>query len=142
MESNDAARAMFDTLLENCFSTFRDCMSFYTARVKLGRAAKSPPMSGLPESGRLADIGTNHILISVITAHSRNETLWNNVASRHPSGFAPENLTTLAHFSVSSAMSLLKSEGEPANTVPPRSAIRALIRATVRATLISLLTCQ
>jgi len=72
MESNDAARAMFDTLLENCFSTFRDCMSFYTARVKLGRAAKSPPMSGLPESGRLADIGTNHIPISVITAHSLN----------------------------------------------------------------------
>jgi len=54
------------------FSTFRDCMSFYTARVKLGRAAKSPPMSGLPESGRLADIGTNHIPISVITAHSLN----------------------------------------------------------------------
>src|SRR5215472_14426798 len=33
--------------------------------------------------------------------------------SRHPCGFAPENLTSLAHFSVSSAMSLLKSEGEP-----------------------------
>src|SRR5262245_4186099 len=73
------------------------------------------------------------------TRHSPNGTLWNNVASRHPSGFAPENLTTLAHFSVSSAMSLLKSEGEPANTVPPRSAIRALIRGSVRATLICLL---
>src|SRR5262252_6780671 len=65
--------------------------------------------------------------------------LWNMSRSRHPSGFAPENLTTLAHFSVSSAMSLLKSGGEPANTVPPRSAIRALIRGSVRATLISLL---
>src|SRR5262245_20700252 len=72
-------------------------------------------------------------------AFSRNETLWNNVASRHPSGFAPENLITLAHFSVSSAMSLPKSAGEPANTVPPRSAIRALIRGSVRATLICLL---
>src|SRR5262249_19507120 len=47
--------------------------------------------------------------------------LWNMSRSRHPSGFAPENLITLAHFSVSSTMSLLKSEGEPANTVPPRS---------------------
>src|SRR4029077_15005763 len=65
--------------------------------------------------------------------------LWNMSRSRHPSGFAPENLTTLAHFSVSSAMSLLKSEGEPAKTVPPRSAIRALIRGSVRATLICLL---
>src|SRR5262249_21913476 len=65
--------------------------------------------------------------------------LWNMSRSRHPSGFAPENLTTLAHCSVSSAMSLLKSEVEPANTVPPRSAIRALIRGSVRATLISLL---
>ena len=34
---------------------------------------------------------------------------------------------TLAHFSVSSAMSLPKSAGEPASTVPPRSASRALI---------------
>src|SRR5262245_24296748 len=65
--------------------------------------------------------------------------LWNMSSRLDHSGFAPENLITLAHFSVSSTMSLLKSEGEPANTVPPRSAIRALIRGSVRATLISLL---
>ena len=35
-------------------------------------------------------------------------------------------LITLPHFSVSSAMSLPKSAGEPASTVPPRSASRAL----------------
>jgi hypothetical protein len=40
------------------------------------------------------------------------------------SGFAPENLTTLAHFSVSSAMSFPKSAGQPGSTVPPRSARR------------------
>ena len=45
---------------------------------------------------------------------------------------APENLTTLAHFSVSSAISLLKSAGEPASTVPPRSASFALNLASVR----------
>ena len=46
---------------------------------------------------------------------------------------------TLAHFSVSSAMSLPKSAGEPASTVPPRSASRALILGSARAALISLL---
>ena len=80
MESNDAARAMFDTLLENCFSTFRDCMSFYTARVKLGRAAKSPPMSGLPESGRLADIGRLSQSCSNLGDHRAfaERDLWNS----------------------------------------------------------------
>ena len=33
IESNRAARAMCDTLLENCIFYFRGCMSFYTARV-------------------------------------------------------------------------------------------------------------
>lgn len=33
MESNDAARAMFDSLLENRFSTFRRCYEFFTGRV-------------------------------------------------------------------------------------------------------------
>src|SRR5262245_31328349 len=41
---------------------------------------------------------------------------------RHQSSFAPENLTTLPHFSVSSAMSLPKSVGKPGSTVPPKSA--------------------
>src|SRR5262245_55105834 len=46
---------------------------------------------------------------------------------------------TLAHFSVSSAISLPKSAGEPAITVPPRSASRALSWGSARAALISLL---
>ena len=45
----------------------------------------------------------------------------------------------LAHFSVSSAMSFLKSAGEPASTSAPRSAIRAFILGSARAALISLL---
>ena len=51
----------------------------------------------------------------------------------------PANLITLPHFSVSSAMSLPKSAGEPASTVPPRSASRAFILGSARPALISLL---
>src|SRR5262249_56726989 len=69
--------------------------------------------------------------------HSQNETLWN--VRRHQSALAPENLTTLLHFSVSSAISLPKSAGEPASTVPPRSASRAFMLGSARAALISLL---
>jgi Thiamine pyrophosphate enzyme, N-terminal TPP binding domain len=43
------------------------------------------------------------------------------------SSFAPENFTTFAHFSVSSAMNLPKSAGELANAVEPKSAMRAFI---------------
>jgi hypothetical protein len=38
---------------------------------------------------------------------------------------APENLTTFAHFSVSSAMSCPNAAGEPGSRVPPRSPNRA-----------------
>src|SRR6516165_8392729 len=55
------------------------------------------------------------------------------------SGLSPANFTTLAHFSVSSAMNFPKSAGEPGNAVPPRSARRALNLGSVRAALISLL---
>ena len=44
---------------------------------------------------------------------------------------------TLPHFSVSSAMSLLKSAGEPASTRLPRSASCALIFRSASAVLIS-----
>src|SRR5262249_33961852 len=44
---------------------------------------------------------------------------------------------TLPHFSVSSAMSLLKSAGEPASAELPKSASRALILGSARPALIS-----
>src|SRR5262249_41617608 len=47
--------------------------------------------------------------------------------------------STLPHFSVSSAMNLPKSAGEPANTVPPSSARRLLSAGSERPALISLL---
>ena len=51
--------------------------------------------------------------------------LWNIGRRNTQSGFAPENFTIFADFSVSSAISLRKSVGEPANTAPPRSVIWA-----------------
>src|SRR5215472_6461968 len=57
----------------------------------------------------------------------------------HQSALAPENFTTLPHFSVSSAMSFPKSAGEPKNGVPPRSANLAFILGSARPALISLL---
>src|SRR5262249_54636710 len=61
--------------------------------------------------------------------------LWN--VRLHQSALAPENLTTLAHFLVSSAMSLPKSVDESASGALPRSAIRALILGSARPALIS-----
>ena len=63
--------------------------------------------------------------------------LWN--VRLHQSALAPENLTTLPHFSISSAMSFPKSAGEPKSGVPPRSASLAFILGSARAALISLL---
>src|SRR6266487_4092517 len=54
-------------------------------------------------------------------------------------GLMPAKLTTLAHFSVSSAMSLPKSAGEPTSGVPPKSASLAFILGSARPALISLL---
>src|SRR5262247_636022 len=59
--------------------------------------------------------------------------------SRDHSGFAPENLTTLPHLSISSATSFPKSAGEPGMTVPPSSARRALTAASAKPAFISVL---
>src|SRR5712691_11434868 len=55
------------------------------------------------------------------------------------SGLAPENLTTLPHFSVSSATSLPKSAAEPGSSDAPRSANRACALGSARIALTSLL---
>src|SRR5262249_41712656 len=53
------------------------------------------------------------------------------------SGFAPENFTTFAHFSVSSAMNLPNSAGVIGIGTPPRPASRALIVGSARPALIA-----
>jgi hypothetical protein len=78
----------------------------------------SAAMSGLPENGRRADI-------RILSRHcsprdllpSRNGIYGiSNWSSRDQYTFAPENLITLAHFSVYAAMNVPKSAGELANT--------------------------
>src|SRR5262249_17979510 len=54
-------------------------------------------------------------------------------------GLMPANLSTLAHFSVSSAISLPKSAEDPASTVPPTSASLAFSFGSARAALTSVL---
>src|SRR5215510_2095204 len=59
-------------------------------------------------------------------------TLW-NVHQAIYSGLMFANLTTLAHFSVSSDMNLPNSAGEPARTVRPTSAIFPFITGSLSA---------
>src|SRR5262249_34042872 len=68
------------------------------------------------------------------------EALQGPVELTSQSAFRPANFTTLAHFSMSSAISLPSAAGGPGgSTMPPRSAMRALIFASEMAALISLL---
>src|SRR6185369_8727705 len=65
--------------------------------------------------------------------------LWNNSAINGPhSALSPANFTTLPHFSLSWAISLPKSAGEPVSAVPPRSPSRALSFGSASAALTSL----
>src|SRR5262245_47300317 len=86
-------------------------------------SARSEPFRVSP----VADIGK-----AESRAEYRHETL-------DHSGVIPANLITLPHFSVSSAINLAKSAGEPARPVPPRSASLVLILGSARAALTSLL---
>src|SRR5215467_3974908 len=61
-------------------------------------------------------------------------------ATERHAGLMFANLMTLPHFSVSSAMNLPKSAGEPASTVAPRVESCALILGSARPALISRLT--
>src|SRR5262249_44999098 len=70
---------------------------------------------------------------------SRNGVYGISTADRPHSALMLASRITLAHFSVSSAMSLPKSPGEPPSVVPPRSASCALILGSASAALISLL---
>src|SRR5262245_51192285 len=71
-----------------------------------------------------------------MSRHCRRTDIMECAAS-HQSGFAPENFTTLAHFSVSSAISFPKSTGEPRTTTPPKSEMRVLNLASARPALTS-----
>src|SRR5262249_43695272 len=67
--------------------------------------------------------------------------LWNiwSQGAPHQSCLILDARITLARLSVSSAMSLPNSAGDPGSTTPPRSASRVLILGSARPALISLL---
>src|ERR1700722_5218655 len=84
----------------------------------------------------------------VVSVENDPELTWERLDSRNAkmrnirfghSGLMLADLITCAHFSVSAAMILPKSAGEPANTAPPRSLIRVFILGSMSAALISLL---
>src|SRR6516225_8670205 len=80
---------------------------------------------------------SHHSIISPQPAHRsmRNDGGTRFFASY--SALAPENLITLAHLSVSSAMRIVYSLGDSASISPPSSAMRVLIVGSARTALIS-----
>ena len=60
------------------------------------------------------------------------------IAERSYSALMPANLITLAHVSISSAMTLPKSAGEPTSTAVPSSVSYAFILGSAKPALISL----
>src|SRR5262245_48297366 len=93
-------------------------------RVKKNREQRRPDDNGITRM-TAAVRRTGHYGTSAVTADQ--------------SALMPTDLITLAHFSVSSAMSLPKSAGETTSGVPPKSASRACILGSARPALISLL---
>src|SRR5262245_23462922 len=90
------------------------------------------------QPSRMQDIELARCSQRVYEHRTDTRHLWNSRGVvRNQSAFAPESLTTLAHFSVSLAKSLAKSAGEPGSGVPPSSAIRAFILGSVTAALSS-----
>src|SRR5262249_10395779 len=71
------------------------------------------------------------------TRHSSNGGYGISTADRPQSALMLRARMTLPHFSLSPAMSLPKSAGEPTNAVPPSSASRALILGSARPALMA-----
>ena len=97
-----------------------------------------------PSTASTSDIGRRRrhgssVPTAAIAAVRRTGFMECPAATPTHSGLMFAARITLPHFSVSSAMNLPKSAGEPESTVPPRSAIRALILGSARPALISLL---
>src|SRR5262249_26054960 len=104
-----------------------------------GHTEGCPPMSAF---GGKADINKGTALCPLLTQSGQGagirlsgfmECRWDH------SALILAARTTFAHFSVSSAISLPKSAGEPGSPVAPKSASRDLIFGSSSAALISLL---
>src|SRR5262249_17836692 len=90
------------------------------------------------KAGRLQGHHRAKSMLDHPLATKRGKPLSARVRRYPQSALMPVNLTTLPHFSVSSAISLPKSAGEPAITLPLRSASRVFMLGSARPALISL----
>src|SRR5262245_3121550 len=101
---------------------------------------RPPAPHPIRKPGRVTSLSgpTVTSLSGVYSTHSRNERygIFGRGRANHSALMLAARIT-LAHFPVSSAMSLPKSLGEPGSSVPPRSARRAFILGSARAALIS-----
>src|SRR5499426_1267327 len=100
---------------------------------------RPPAPHPIRKPGRVTSLSgpTVTSLSGVYTGGSQNEIYGISTADRPHSALMLRARMTLPHFSVSSAMSLPKSAGEPTNAVPPRSASRALILGSARPALMA-----
>src|SRR5215475_932140 len=96
-------------------------------------SAAAPP-SSVMNSRASSTQSFDHLIAPAIRGTKRYGI---SAPSPPQSALMPVNLTTLPHFSVSSAMSLPKSAGESASGALPRSASRILILGSARAALTS-----
>src|SRR5204862_7219736 len=112
----------------------RSPLSDHGLTYRMGAATQLPPADELG-----VRMGAN-AFTPLVALHTRDSQIGIYGMYAAHSALTPANLITLAHFSVSSAMSLPNSAGDPGGiTVLPTSAIRAVILGSARPTLISVL---
>src|SRR5262245_27174438 len=115
---------------------------FASLRAKITSSAQPLVPSGQPSLSILTEPHDEVAPLPSITSavrHSLNGLYGISTPDRPHSALMPANFTTLPHFSVSSAMSLPKSAGEPGSAAAPNPASRAFIWESARPALISLL---
>src|SRR5437870_173616 len=106
-------------------------------------AARSARTSGAARAAMMANDARSILSVDMVVLPelkdraSRRLGVGGVLDQLDPSGLMPANLTTLRHFSVSAAMSLAKSAGDPGSIAPPVSTSRAFILGSANAALIS-----
>src|SRR5215470_16028310 len=123
LEARHVRRAAADEFTHDVFLSAQRHPGQQRAKVPHGRDLHLHVTddAGLGEQVSPHDLLVVESLLGLLRRRARRDGMeYRRLFSDH-SGFAPENLITLRHFSVSSATSLLKSADEPGSTVPPRS---------------------
>src|SRR6516165_10574685 len=108
-------------------------------RVRTGSGDRSATLAiSLHFTREIANVADRSPDIGYLPTFHQGRTCIRRVPFRNHSAFAPENPTTLAHFSISDPMKLLKSAVDSGIGAPPRSTSLFLNCASASAALISL----